>query len=189
MWSALRSHPESALRRSTGATLSQPWGKGPIFPPELTWPPHPAFHPYLVWDHIPRDLHAVLRGGPTCTDTPSCPWLGSVSKAKFLSPRGCPLPPLSLPSAERMGVEEAGMYAHMHSWGRLRAPPGAFPTHPSRNIPGMGSLQPLPSQKPAAQPQPVGFLRGHLKCPLLVPHSLERAGPQERTSPSWPHTP
>lgn len=60
------------------------------------------------------------------------------SEAKFFLPRGCSLPPLSLPSAKASGVEEAGMCTHLHSWGRLRAPRGASVNTPTQKHPRNG---------------------------------------------------
>lgn len=67
----------------------------------------------------------------------------------------------------------------LHSWGRLRAPPGALLDTPTQKHPRNGLPQPLPSWGPAAQLQPVGFQRSHLGCPFLVPSGLKRAGLSE----------
>lgn len=120
-------------------------GEGAQILSSTTCLPCPAFHPIPGWNEVLS--HALCS---TC-----CAWGGPTHTGTFVSPTGfsplnkipfCPSLLLSLPMpCLENRVEKVGMCTRLHSWGRLRAPPGTSWTHPPRNIPGMGSLQPLPS--------------------------------------------
>lgn len=175
-WSVVLSgspHPGSTWG-STEPTLKE----GVHIPSRSTWPSLSSFSPCPGWDqgckHVPHALHAVLVGGHPHRWAFMPPGLSPLDKIPF-----CSLPPISLPECrcqENKGSEELCMCTLLHSWGRLRAPPGASLDTPTHKHPRNGLPQPLPSWGPAAQLQPVGFQRSHLGCPFLVPSGLKQAG-------------
>lgn len=143
--------------------------------------PCPAFHPILGWNEVLS--HALCS---TC-----CVWGGPTHTGTFVSPTGfsplnkipfCLKGALLFSSACRCRcienrVEKVGMCTRLHSWGRLRAPPGTSLDTPTQKHPGNGLSSAPPILRASSTAAASGVPGKPLRCPLLVPNGLKGTGP------------